>query len=260
MGALGRVDAQLSHDGLNDTPPPYRTVVFDCDSTLSALEGIDELAGEHAPAIEALTARAMNGELPLEAVYRLRLEQIRPSRAAVEALGEAYVRALVPGARELVAALRFLGKRVRILSGGLEPAVQRLGAELGLAREHVTAVAIRFDEQGRYSGFDEASPLARSGGKCMPVRAWLDFGEDPLCLVGDGITDLEVARVLPLARFIGYGGVAAREAVLSRARIVVRQPDMRAVAPWLLSARDRRILSRSQNHRDWIASLPQCPS
>ncbi|MEY2784768.1 MAG: hypothetical protein RL277_975, partial [Planctomycetota bacterium] len=28
------MDAQLSRDGLTDTPPPYRTVVFDCDSTL----------------------------------------------------------------------------------------------------------------------------------------------------------------------------------------------------------------------------------
>ncbi len=254
------MDAQLNRDGLNDSPPPYRTVVFDCDSTLCALEGIDELAGGHAQAIAALTAHAMSGELPLEAVYRLRLEQIRPSRAAVEALGEAYVRALVPGARELVAALRFLGKRVRILSGGLAPAVERVGVELGLPAEHVTAVAIRFDEAGRYAGFDESSPLARSGGKCIPVRAWLDAGEDPLCLVGDGITDLEVAQALPLARFIGYGGVAAREAVLSRARVAVREPDLRALAPWLLSARDRRILSRSKTHRDWTASLPPSPS
>lgn len=242
---------------LNDAPPPYRTVVFDCDSTLCAIEGIDELAGARKARIEALTARAMSGELPLEAVYRLRLEEIRPSRDAVEALGERYVQTLLPGARELTRALVFLGKRVRILSGGLRPAVERVGAELGLEACDVHAVGIRFDADGAYAGYEEASLLTRSGGKIEIVRNWLQAGMDPLCLVGDGSTDLEVARALPLARFVGFGGVVARESVLSGCTVAVREPSFHALAPWLLSARDRRILSRSHAHREWVASLPQ---
>src|SRR5258706_3830233 len=111
-------------ESLPDAPPPYRTCLFDCDSTLSAIEGIDELAGSLRQDIGELTRRAMAGELSLESVYGLRLERIRPSRAAVEALGAQYVQHLVPGACELIAALRFLGKRVCIVSGGLAPAVR----------------------------------------------------------------------------------------------------------------------------------------
>jgi phosphoserine phosphatase len=246
--------------GLADQAPPYRTVVFDCDSTLSSIEGIDELAGSQRAAIAELTQRAMAGEWPLEAVYRLRLERIRPSRAAVMALGAAYVRHLVPGARELIAALLFLGKDVRVLSGGLAPAVQHLAQHLGLAASAVHAVDMRWDAQGNYQGFDEHSPLSRSGGKVELVRAWLQQGAQPLVLIGDGSTDLEVAQALPIARFVGFGAVVARPQVLAQCTVAQNSGDYHDLAPWLLSARERRILSRAHEHRDWVASLPTAPS
>ena len=49
-----------------DSAPPYGTIAFDCDSTLSAIEGIDELAaiaGVTRESVERLTAQAMAGEL-----------------------------------------------------------------------------------------------------------------------------------------------------------------------------------------------------
>jgi len=49
-------------------------IIFDCDSTLSLIEGIDELgrlAGQESE-IAALTKRTMDGDLPLESVYERR--------------------------------------------------------------------------------------------------------------------------------------------------------------------------------------------
>ena len=69
---------------LPDREPPYDAVVFDCDSTLSELEGIDELAGGRSAEVSELTARAMAGELPMEAVYGRRLELLRPTRTELE--------------------------------------------------------------------------------------------------------------------------------------------------------------------------------
>ena len=46
------------------------------------------------------------------------------SAERVEAIGELYVQRLVPDARETVAALRWLGKDVRVISGGLRPPVE----------------------------------------------------------------------------------------------------------------------------------------
>ncbi len=115
--------------------PYFATVIFDCDSTLSAIEGVDELAGAHREEIERLTHRAMRGGVALEDVYAERLAIIRPGREAVEALGQRYIDHLVPEAREVVSALRDLGVTIQILSGGFAPAVRVVGAYLGIAMD-----------------------------------------------------------------------------------------------------------------------------
>ena len=56
-------------------PPPrwpvYRHVIFDCDSTLTGIEGIDELAShpDTRQRVADLTRSAMDGKVNLETVY-----------------------------------------------------------------------------------------------------------------------------------------------------------------------------------------------
>jgi phosphoserine phosphatase len=219
----------------------FATVVFDCDSTLSHIEGIDELAGEHAAEIRALTERAMAGTIPLEEVYGRRLQIIRPARARVEALGREYVAALLPDARETIAALLFLGKSVRVVSGGLLPAVRAMAVELGLAPSDVRAVGIDFDAAGTYAGFESASPLARSGGKETVLREW--NLPRPALMVGDGMTDLEARPAVDA--FAAYMGVAFREAVAAGADFVLRDPSLSPVLALAASADDRARLATS---------------
>lgn len=220
----------------------FATVVFDCDSTLAGIEGIDVLAGPHTAEIRALTEQAMQGTLPLDAVYGRRLERIRPTRAQVDALGDAYVRALMPDARETVAALRWLGKTVRVLSGGLRPPVQALARELGLPADAVAAVGIRFDEQGRYQGFEEDSPLARAGGKVEVIRAW-DLPRRVL-LVGDGATDAEARPAVDA--FAAFMGVAYRPSVADVADMVLRDPSLAPVLAFAANTADRERLRGSE--------------
>ncbi len=208
---------------LPDRPPPYGTIVFDCDSTLSGIEGIDELAGDLRPEIAALTQRAMAGELPLEAVYGLRLARIRPTRDRLARLAEEYAAAALPGAGDLVRRLRSLGKRVVVVSGGVRQAVEPFAAGLGIPATDVRAVELFFDGSGQYLGFDESSPLARSGGKIEVLR---DLARAPgagaLAFVGDGITDLEAAG--EVARFVAFAGFVRRPEVVTRARVVCEVP------------------------------------
>jgi len=219
---------------VDDRPPPYGTVVFDCDSTLSAMEGVEELAGRHAVALAEMTERAMNGQIPLEEVYARRLELVRPSRDDLERVACLYVERALPHAGALVAALRRLGKRVAIVSGGLRPAVLVLARALGIDEDRVHAVEIRWDERGEYAGFDRDSPLARSGGKIEVLeRIAAEDGSGDLALVGDGITDLEAAP--RAARFIAFGGVIRREAVFGPARVACEASDLAALIPLLLT-------------------------
>src|SRR5688572_23670859 len=205
----------------------FGSVIFDCDSTLSAIEGIEELAHAHREEIARLTEAAMRGEIPLEDVYGRRLELVRPSREQVEALGERYVRTLVTDARETVAALLAENIEVRVISGGIRQAVVPLALALGLPERAVAAVDVDFDENGDYIGFDEASPLTRSGGKRIVLEQWLPELSRPIMLVGDGATDLEARP--PADRFVAFSGVIERPTVIEAADDVVRTPSLAPV-------------------------------
>jgi phosphoserine phosphatase len=226
------------------TGPPFRSIWFDCDSTLSRIEGVDELAREVAPAlraeIQALTERAMNGELPLADVYEARLERIAPTRDLLARIGARYVEQALPDAALAIAALRSLGKTVGIVSGGLLPPVLQLAGALGVPATHVLAVPVRFDPAGAYAGIDRACPLWRNGGKPELLHA-RPPAERPLAFVGDGITDLEAAPVAD--RFVGFGGIVRRAAVEARAAYYVTAPRLAAVLPLLLTGAERARLA-----------------
>ena len=209
----------------------YASVVFDCDSTLSAVEGIDELAGPRRGEIEQLTQAAMLGDIPLEEVYGRRLELIQPSQVQVAELAARYIAALVPDAADVVAALREAGIAVRIMSGGLLPAVAALAEHLGIPARDVGAVDIAFTESGAFAGFDTASPLARSRGKHALMMEWRRELPLPVILVGDGATDLEAATAADL--FVAFAGIVERPAVTAAADVVIRA---RSLAPILALA------------------------
>ncbi len=233
---------------LPDAPPPYGTLVFDCDSTLSEIEGIEELAGAQKDEIAELTNRAMDGAVPLEEVYGLRLERIRPTRPAVDAVAELYFERRLQNSAELVAAARALGKRVVVVSGGVTPAVAPFAALLGIpAPADVFAVDLRFDEGGAYAGFEEDSPLARAGGKIDVLRGIAAAeAAGPVAFVGDGATDLEAAG--EVARFVAFGGVARRPAVFEAARVRCEAADFAALVPHLFSSDERAALGALSEH------------
>jgi phosphoserine phosphatase len=228
------------------TPPAtwtgFRSIVFDCDSTLTSIEGVDELAADRADEIRALTDAAMDGAIPLEQVYGRRLEVIQPHRAALEGLGRLYVERLVEDARDTVAALIWLGKEVRVISGGLLPAVAALSDALGLPRTAVEAVDIRFADDGSYERFDDASPLARSGGKPLVIQQWAL--PRPAILVGDGATDLEAKPAVDL--FVAYMGVVFREQVAAGADVVLHEASLAPVLALAADEADRARLAASR--------------
>lgn len=205
----------------------FRTVIFDCDSTLSAIEGIEELAREHRQEVAELTDLAMRGLLPLEEVYGRRLDLLRPSRAEVERIGALYIERLVPGAAEAVGALAGAGVTVQVVSGGLLPAVTIVAAHLGIEPGRVAAVDIRFTPDGAYAGFEQESPLARSGGKRTWVERNLARLPRPILLIGDGATDLEARPVVDC--FAAFAGVVRREEIARAADVVLEGPSLTGV-------------------------------
>jgi phosphoserine phosphatase len=210
----------------------YDVICFDCDSTLSKIEGIDELAKWAGVGDEMakLTDLAMNGELPLEAVYAKRLETIQPDRASIEKLGDLYIQEMVDGVKEVFATLIGQGKVVHIISGGLRQAILPLASVLNVPEHHVHAVDIFFNADGSFSNFDETSPLARSGGKHEICKQLLS-DKQSLVIIGDGKTDMEAKQ--PGVMVIGFGGVCDRAVVREMADRFVEDADLKAVLSFI---------------------------
>jgi phosphoserine phosphatase len=200
----------------------YRFVFFDVDSTLVTIEGIDILGGGN-PDIAKLTERAMNGEIPLEAVYAKRLEIIRPTRAAVDNLAQRYIDSVVPGAQRALGILRDAGVQIHLVTAGIAQAILPLAAHLAVPERTVHAVALRFNDSGEYDDFDRRSFLTRSGGKELVVRDVLARSKGKSAFVGDGASDLEAKPAVD--RFVGFGGVHVRAKVKENADVFAMNFD-----------------------------------
>lgn len=223
----------------------YDLIFFDCDSTLCAIEGIDELARLKGVGwrVSVLTERAMNGELDLAGVYGRRLQAIRPTRGQVNAMVERYQQTLVPDARAVLDALQFLGKTVFIISGGLAEPVRGLGQRLGIPAGRIRAVELEYDQlAGEWWRYHEpqtqhnqawldyqVGPLTVSSGKPVMVRELAADRPGRRLMVGDGVSDLVTREVVDL--FVGYGGVVARETVREHADAFIHCPSLAPLLP-----------------------------
>ena len=209
----------------------FEVVCFDCDSTLSKIEGIDELArrGGVGEELAKLTDAAMNGEVALEEIYGKRLDLIKPNRDAIDWLAEFYIAELVDGVAEVFAELQKHNKTVHIISGGLLPAILPLAKLLNVPVEQVHAVDIYFAENGDYLGYEIESPLAKNGGKAAIIKS---LQSTNTFMIGDGKTDLEAQQVG--AKVIGFGGVVNRKLVREHADFFIVDKNLTAVLPYIL--------------------------
>lgn len=211
--------------------PRFRTVLLDVDSTLCGVEGIDWLAARRGPdaaaTVAALTDRAMQGDVALDAVYGERLATVRPGRDDLAALAAAYAAAIAPGAAAAIARLRAAGVRLALVSGGLRQAILPAVRPLGFAYQDVHAVDVVLDMGGAYFAYDAGSPLATQGGKAAVARTLLADGAlpRPALAVGDGSTDVAMRGAGLCDALAAFTGFARRDAVVAAADHVVDSFD-----------------------------------
>jgi phosphoserine phosphatase len=224
--------------------PHYEHIFFDCDSTLTAIEGIDVLAESTGKKqrIEILTQAAMNGDRDLEDIYSKRLQAVKPTRQQVKDIRLSYKRHIVEDAARVVTALQALGHKVYVISGGLAEPVEEFGVYLGIPRERIRAVDLHYNElSGRWweqSSFHEArymthqeGALTISDGKAEVIRDLLGEQRGRSLLIGDGHSDLLAGQAVDL--FVGYGGVVNRPKVAANAPVFIH---CQSLAPLLALA------------------------
>lgn len=227
-------------------------VVFDCDATLSSVEGIDWLAERNGVGAEVmgLTAGAVAGNVALEEVYAERLRRVDPTPADLAALAEAYVENVIDDAADVIAALQACGYPVWVVSGGLADAVVPFAVWLGVDADHVVAVPVRWDADDRWAE-TAANPLAHARGKSRVIARIRD-GEAAV-LVGDGATDAEARSEVRC--LIGYGGVKSQPAVRVVADAWINCRSLAPVVPMIVGRAGHPKLETSGHAEVWARGL-----
>ncbi len=213
---------------------PINTIIFDCDGTLSTIEGIDELAKKSGAAdiVQRLTADAM-GKLGINAgLYEQRLDLVQPTQEDLMDLGREYFAKRVDAAASVIQLLIHLGKSVYILSAGLLPAVVDFGRRLHVPEKNIFAVDIQFDSEGRYRSFDRSSPLVKSNGK-REIVAQIKEKHPDILYVGDGLNDYAVYDLVQ--RFVGFGGAYYRENIAKLCAYYIKCPSLAPLIPLALT-------------------------
>ncbi|MHA1607039.1 MAG: phosphoserine phosphatase SerB [Candidatus Freyarchaeota archaeon] len=166
-----------------------RLVVFDMDSTLVEQEIIDEIAkaagvGEE---VHEITRRAMEGEIDFKEALRMRVKLLAGIR--VEELEKiARNMRLTPGARELIQALKAMGCKVALISGGFTYFTDKLKEMLGLDYAFGNKLIIK---NGVLTGEVE-EPIIDAERKAEIIE-WIaeneGIGKDEIVAIGDGAND-----------------------------------------------------------------------
>jgi phosphoserine phosphatase len=222
IAAEHAIDVAISPGGLMRWAK--KLVVMDVDSTLIQQEVI-ELLGAKAnkgEEIAAITESAMRGELDFAESLKARVSLLRGLPGSVLTDVQKDI-TLTPGARTLVRTLHKLGHHVALVSGGFEPVIAPLVAELGI--EHMRANNLEITD-GKLTG-KLTGPIIDRAGKAQALR---DFAaEHAIALeqtiaIGDGANDLDMIAIAGL-------GIAfnAKPAVIAAADSSVSAPYLDSV-------------------------------
>ncbi|KAL8393367.1 hypothetical protein RB595_003223 [Gaeumannomyces hyphopodioides] len=187
------VDVVLQMDTVWRRHP--RLVVFDMDSTLITQEVIDLLAAtikdppDLAARVADITHRAMLGELEFDAAFRERVSLLRGLPATLfDDLRP--ILDVTPGVPALVRALKRLGVRTAVLSGGFLPLTSWLARELGI--DHAHANEVHVDDAGKLTGEVKGLIVGKERKRDLLLEIARSEGIAPeqVVAVGDGANDL----------------------------------------------------------------------
>ena len=181
--------------------PRFKLALFDMDSTLIDQEVIDELARSInlMPAVAAITARAMNGEIDFSASLIERVALLKGVRANIwDTMKTNNSITITNGARELISGLKAMDVKTAVVSGGFLPMAEWLKGQLGLdyafanelvvaeANEEIPYMHLSGEvdlEKGIVDAEEKRRVLVR-----LAEKEGVDMGET--IAVGDGSNDL----------------------------------------------------------------------
>jgi phosphoserine phosphatase len=171
----------------------FGLVAMDMDSTLLAIESIDEIADMHGvkPQVSEITQRTMRGEIVFAESLRQRTALLRDlDEDALQRVYDERVR-LSPGAEKMLQRMKSAGVRTMVISGGFTFFTDRIKVKLDL--DYAAANTLEVAD-GKLTG-KVLGEIIGAHGKAevlKKVRDQLGLKREQVIAIGDGANDLKM--------------------------------------------------------------------
>ena len=210
-----------------------KVFIIDFDSTITKVEGLDELAAialANTPNGEAivkkikdLTDRGMSGELSFSDALRERLALLNANKKHVAQLVEFLKSNITQSFERNRKFLAEFSDQIIVVSSGFKDFILPIVEYLGMNPENVYANTFIYDEAGNIVGIDEDNVLTQTGGKIKLLES-LDL-DAHISVIGDGFTDFELKKSGQADRFYAFVENIDRPEVTANADFAIKSLD-----------------------------------
>jgi phosphoserine phosphatase len=178
----------------------FRLVAMDMDSTLITIECIDEIADMQGlkPQVAEITEAAMRGEIEFKESLTRRVALLKGlDAAALQRVYDERLR-LSPGAERMLEAVKSVGLKTLLVSGGFTFFTDRMKSRLGLDYTHSNVLEV---EAGKLTGRVIGEIVGADEKKRTLERVCAELGISPrqAIVMGDGANDLKMMGISGLS-------------------------------------------------------------
>lgn len=171
----------------------FKLIAMDMDSTLLAIESIDEIADMHhiKPQVAAITLQTMQGEISFEESLERRTSLLQGlHQNALQKVYDERVR-LNPGAEKMLQQAKIAGLKTMVISGGFTFFTDRIKTKLGFDYAAANTLEI---ENNRLTGKVAGKIIGRQGKAEVLKQVCDELGlkREQIIAIGDGANDLDM--------------------------------------------------------------------
>jgi len=207
--------------------------VFDFDSTLTSVEGLDVLAeitlannpkkDEILQEIVDITNLGIDGDISFTDSLEKRIKVIGATKADLELLVERLKTFISDSVKRNKSFFIENSEHIYIMSAGFKEFIIPVVAEYNIPAERIYANTFEFDKNGKINGFDRTNPLSVTDGKIECLRKMNLQGE--VQMIGDGYSDYVTRKAGVADKFFAYTENVTRAKTIKNADYIVPNLD-----------------------------------
>jgi len=207
--------------------------VFDFDSTLTSVEGLDVLAeitlannpkkDEILQEIVDITNLGIDGDISFTDSLEKRIKAIGATKEDLDLLVERLKTFISDSVKRNKSFFIENSENIYIMSAGFKEFIIPVVAEYNIPAERIYANTFTFDKEGKINGFDRENPLSVTDGKIQCLRDMNLQGE--VQMIGDGYSDYVTRKAGVADKFFAFTENVTRPKTIKNADYIVPNLD-----------------------------------